>query len=153
MLRRQRVPSEEDWGNYQTDLDQNHAHQRFAKRTNQEIQPHFKQNPLALAEDLHWMPKIPFQYYMVGFRDFIETEDFGPMWSSDAASSFLNLVLNKLENHPDFIVPIMPDLISTIEFVANHQARFKAEEKIYGNFKEKLKQIRAAYFRYTSQEI
>lgn len=113
------------------------------------MQSHFRKTTLGAAEDLHWMPKIPFQYYMIGFRDFITAENFEPGEPSDAASCFLNLIINKLENHPDFIVTIMPDLMPTIEFVASHQARFKANIDIYGNFYKKLKQIQKLYSQYS----
>ena len=35
------VPTEENWGNYKSDLDQNHAHSVFANRTNEEMQTFF----------------------------------------------------------------------------------------------------------------
>lgn len=148
-IKRQQVPTEQDWGNYKSDLDQNHAYKAFHTRTNEEMQSHFRKTTLGAAEDLHWMPKIPFQYYMIGFRDFITAENFEPGEPSDAASCFLNLIINKLENHPDFIVTIMPDLMPTIEFVASHQARFKANIDIYGNFYKKLKQIQKLYSQYS----
>jgi hypothetical protein len=144
-IKRQQIPTEQDWGNYRDDLDQNHAYQAFHNKTNEDMQPYFRKTTLGAAEDLHWMPKIPFQYYMIGFCDFIGLEDFDPSYASDAASCFLNLVIDKLENHPDFILAIMPDLMPTIEFVASHEARSKAPIDIYGNFQKKLKQIRKMY--------
>src|SRR5262245_29506057 len=98
--RRQRVPSEADWGNYQADLDQNHAHQMFAGKTNAEVQRYFGNNPLAMTDELRWMPRIPFQYYMIGFRDFIQAGVFESGWASDAANCFLGLVLQKTSKPP-----------------------------------------------------
>ena len=144
-LRRQRVPTEQDWGNYRDDLDQNDAHQKFAGKTNEEMQKHFRNNAIATTNDLRWMPRIPFQYYMMGFRDYIASGNFESTWASDSASCFLRLVQEKLENHPDHILAIMPELLPTIEFVANNQTRFDADESIYGNFLEKLKHIQTLY--------
>jgi hypothetical protein len=89
------------------------------------------------------MPEIPFRYYMLGYRDFVMSRD--PDNAADAASCFLGLVLQKLEEQPRYIVPIMPDLGATVEYVAHHQAEFEAEERIYGSFLEKLMRIQSLY--------
>ena len=138
------VPTEKDWGNYQADLDQNHAHGLFAGRTNKEMQRFFLHNPIEMTDELRWMPEVPFQYYMLGFRDFVMGGNFRN-YASDSASCFLGLVLEKLENHPRQIVPIMAELLPAIEYVAQHQSAFDAKESIYGNFLEKLASIRALY--------
>jgi len=51
----------------------------------------------------------------------------------------------KLEKQPRYIVSIMTDLLDAVEYVANHQAQFEADEDICGNFKEKLAQIQRLY--------
>src|SRR6267142_1731568 len=122
-LRRQRVPTEQDWGNYKYDLDQEYSHQMFAGRTNEEAQIHFRNNAVATTDELRWMPKVPFQYYMIGFCDYIKSGNFKSSRASDSASCFLGLILEKLERHPDHILPIMPELLPTIEYVANNQAK------------------------------
>jgi hypothetical protein len=139
------VPTEEDWGNCQSDLDQEYAHRLFAGRTNAEIQCHFRSNVIGRTEDLQWMPEIPFRYYMLGFRDFLIAGDFGDKFASNAASCFLHLVAEKLENHPRHIMPIMPELLPTIEHVARNQAVFEADEHIYGNFLEQWKRIQQLF--------
>jgi UDP:flavonoid glycosyltransferase YjiC (YdhE family) len=144
-IRRQRVPTEQDWGNYQDDLDQNAAHQKFAGKTNEQVQRYFRENVIMTTDDLRWMPRVPFQYYMIGFKDFIVLRNFEPSYASDPASCFIRLVLEKLENHPDHILAIMPELLPTVEYVANHQAEFEADENIYGSFPEIFKQIQALY--------
>jgi hypothetical protein len=73
------------------------------------------------------------------------TKDFGFLNAPDAASCFLGLVLEKLEKHPHHIVPIMSDLLPALEYVGHHQARFEAQESIYGNFLEKLSRIKDLY--------
>ena len=125
--------------------DQNHAHSVFGGRTNEKMQPFFRRNPLALTDDLRWMPDVPFRYYILGFRDFITAKQFDLLDGSDAASCFLGLVLAKLENHPRLIVPVMPELLPSVEYVARNQGLFNADESIYGNFLEKLSRIQALY--------
>jgi hypothetical protein len=143
------VPSEEDWGNYKADLDQKHAHSVFAGRTNAEMQPFFRRNPVEMTDELRWMPEVPFRFYMLGFRDFVMARNFGFLNASDAASCFLGLVLEKLEKYPNHIIPIMPDLLPALEYVGQNQALFQADESIYGNFSEKLSSIKAVYATHT----
>ena len=144
------VPTEDDWGDYKSDLDQNHAHSVFAGRTNEEMQPFFSRNPLAMTDDLRWMPDMPFRYYILGFRDFIRAKQFDFLDRSDAASCFLGLVLEKLENKPRLIVPVMPELLPSVEYVARNQGLFDAEESIYGKFLEKLSRIQTLYAPYAA---
>jgi hypothetical protein len=135
-------PTEKDWGDYKSDLDHNDAHSVFAGRTNQEMQPFFRRNPIQMTDELRWMPGVPFRYYMLGFRDFIVAKDFDFLEASDAASCFLGLVLEKLEKQPHEIVPIMPELLPTAEHIAENQAVFEADINICGKFLEKLARIK-----------
>jgi hypothetical protein len=139
------VPTEAEWGDYQADLDQNYAHKLFAGRTNQEMLPHFRRNAIERTDELRWMPEAPFRYYMLGFRDFVMAGELEHLGASDAASCFLNLVLDKLEKQPAYIQPIMRELLPAVRHVAANQAAFEASEGIYGKFAEKGARIEALY--------
>jgi hypothetical protein len=139
------VPTEKDWRNYKSDLDQNHAHSVFAGRTNLEAQELIRSSPIERSEDLRWMPVVPFRYYVMGFRDLLAANDFEELDAPDAASCFLRLVIQKLEKQPQYILPIMPELLPAIEHVARNQSLFRANESIYGNFLELLTRIQALY--------
>ncbi|AJQ97204.1 hypothetical protein [Gynuella sunshinyii] len=133
------IPTEEDWiespSGLIEDLDVLHAHDIFIGKSNAEMLPEYKGHVLMLSEDLYWMPKKPFQYYIFGFRDYVINGDFGFYERSDAASAFLELILIKLKKQPDYVLPVLPDLFKDIEYIANHQALYEADEDIYGNFK------------------
>ncbi len=60
-------------------------------------------------------------------------------------------MVEKLESQPRHIVPIMPELLSAVEYVAHNQAAFDAEESIYGSFLETFKQIQALYSAHAGQ--
>lgn len=83
--------------------------------------------------------------YMLGFRDFVMSKNLGFLGSADAANCFLGLVFEKLEKQPNQILPIMPNLVATLEYVARNQKLFDADEGIYGDFSEKVSQIKDAY--------
>ena len=138
------IPTEADWGDYRSDLDQEWAHGKFAGKSNDEMQQYFREMPIEAASDLRFMPGIPFRYYMLGFRDRVMSGGLEP-YDSDAASCFLHLVVEKLESRPRHIVPIMPELLSAVEYVAHNQAAFDADESIYGSFLKTLKQIQTLY--------
>jgi hypothetical protein len=135
------VPTEKDWGDYHSDLDQEDAHQLFAGHTNEEMQPHFRANVIERTDELRFMPEIPFRYYMIGFRDFVMSGDLEHPEAADAASCFLRLVLQKLEQEPACIAPIMPELLETVEHVARNQSAFDADKDIYGDFLDLASQI------------
>lgn len=141
----ERIPTEEDWGDYQADRDTKYAYDQFIGRTNSEMIPRFKENVLMRVEDLGWMPIKPFQYYMLGFRDYVIGKDFGDYEDADAASTFLHLVLHKLKEQPEFVNSLMDDLMSDIEFVASNQLLYDADEDIYGNFLDLLNKIKETY--------
>ena len=109
------------------------------------MRPYFRQNPIERTDELRWMPEVPFQYSMLGFRDCAMGRDFDLLPAPDAASCFLSLVIEKLEKQPQHIVPIMRELLPAIEHVAGNQALFEADESIFGNFLEKLVHIRNLY--------
>ena len=139
------VPTEAEWGDYHADLDQKYAHDLFAGRTNEEMLPHFHRNVIERTDELRWMPEVPFRYYMLGFRDFVMAGKFDLLDAADAASCFLDLALEKLEKQRGHILPIMPELLPTLRYVAQNQATFGATEGIYGNFQQKLARIDTLY--------
>jgi hypothetical protein len=101
----------------------------------------FKRNPVAMTDELRWTPELPFRYYMLGFRDSVMTRDFDFLEISNAASCFLGLIAEKLRKQRNHILPIIPELLPAIEFVARNQMLIDADEKIYGSCPDKLAEI------------
>ena len=142
------VPSESDWENYKDDIDASYAHDLFIGKTNDEMRVHFERTVIERTNELRFMPKLPFRYYMLGFKDYvlsISIPDERNLDAADAASCFIRLVEEKLNKHSDDIWPIMPDLIPAVDYVAKHQRKFGADEDIYGNFYEKTERIKAIF--------
>ena len=138
------IPSEKDWGNYQADLDQQYAHKLFFGKNLEQALALFKPwSIIGRAEDLQFMPAIPFRYYIFAYCQYVSSADaLGDTQSSDVASCFLRLIKGRLEDDYASIAPIMPQLLTTIEYVANNQALFAADQDIYGDFAEILQSIR-----------
>lgn len=141
-IKMKEVPSEKDWDNYKDNLDSLYAHKMFFGKTNQEMQESFKLNVLGRVDELRWMPEKAFQYYMLGFRDYVMTEDFGFYDEADASCCFLELIIQKLEEQPNHIISILSELMEAAEYVGNNQSKYDADKDIYGSFKEKLHKIK-----------
>jgi hypothetical protein len=138
-----RIPSEADWGNYEDDLDQEYGHRIFFGKNAEETIPLFERNVIERADELHFMPVIPFRYYILAFRNYVMSEDvLRNEMAPDAASCFLNLVKLKLRDDADSIIPVMGELMPAIEHVAANQSLYDADIDIYGNFSEKLMEIK-----------
>jgi len=140
---RENVPTEDDWGDWKSDMDLKYAHQIFFGKSNKEVQEDFYRCVIERADELRVMPEAPFRYYMLGFRDFILAGRFQLYDSADAASCFLSLVESKLQKQPEYIMPIIDDLLETIRLVSDHQVKYEANEDVYGNFQEAYKRIQS----------
>lgn len=154
-----RIPTEEDWGDleryanaagfsFRERLDLGYAHDKFLGRSREDMEPAFEASVISCFEDLCVMPAIPFAYYVIGFRDYVlhramqadpEPDDGNP----DAASTFMTLVLQRLERDPEVVMPVIDELMPALEHVARNQLLYGASPSIYGGFPEKLSRIEA----------
>lgn len=139
---RESIPLESDWGDYHDDMEMAFAHRRFAGKQRSETLSYFDA-PLLVSEDLESMPDIPFRYYVFVYEDYLRSGNSAG--DADAASSFLHLVRGKLERMPGQILPVMGELLPLVEFVSSNQARYCADEEIYGKFAELKEEIICLY--------
>jgi hypothetical protein len=79
---------------------------------------------------------------MLAFRDCVLADAVRQDEASDAASCFLDLVADKLENDHALIAPIVQDLLLAVDHVADNQAAFEAPVAIYGDFRARRARIR-----------
>ena len=136
-------PTKLDWEDYSSDLDKAYAYEKFNDLSGVEAQKMFLRDLMPRVADLESMPIKPFQYYFIAYQDFLLNKVYGRFDKPDVANCYLSVIENKLKNSPEFIFPIMERLIDSINFVAENQAFFEAEEKYYGNFKDRVSEIRA----------
>jgi len=138
-----KVPTEADWAACPTDLDGPYARKNFFGKSREEGAQVFEWVVLERAAEVRIMPPGPFRFYMLSFKDHVMSDRvLSGDWAADAASSFLNTILEKAEKEAEIIRPIMPELLPAAEFIASHQLRYKAPVKIYGSFQKKLNRIR-----------
>jgi hypothetical protein len=119
-----------------------YAHKIFFGKSNQDVQADFYRSVIERTSELEIMPRPVFQYYILGFRDFMVAAHFQEYSDSDAASCFLNIVERKLTKKAGDIMPVIDDLLPTIEYVAHNQDTFNAYIDIFGDFEEQLSRIK-----------
>jgi hypothetical protein len=126
---------------YEADLDVRHAHTLFFGKSLDEVQGHFGGGrSIERADELLFMPRKAFQYYVLAFAQFVMSE--AARADSDPASSFLGLLLNREKRDPGSVGQVFDDLQAAVEFIASNQEHFDANPAIYGVFKERAEQVR-----------
>lgn len=140
IVRPTKVPAALDWAGYEKDLDAEYAYRLFFGRDCQDVLREFGGGAsIERAEDLHFMPRRAFQYYVLAFAQFVTSD--AAQSDPDSASPFLRLLIAREESDPGSVAQIYAELRPSIEFVASHQERYGADLDIYGDFKELARKI------------
>lgn len=147
MLPVENIPSSEDWGPIQ-DGD-SWTRKIYIGKSLNEVIYRFSELPTSVAEDLSFMADGPFRYYIFGFQKILFPSDGDEKMQAEdpglAANAFLNVVHSTLKQCPHKIMPVMEQLLPTVEYVAGNQATYEAAEEVFGNFQEILTQIQFLY--------
>jgi hypothetical protein len=136
-----RIPGAMEWSGYEADLDVRDAHRMMFGKRIEEVQQYFGDvHSISRADELLFMPRGAFQYYVLAFAEFVSSER--ARGDSDSASSFLRLLLAREERDPGSVSRIYDELAPVVEFVAENQPRFEAAPEIYGDFRELADKLR-----------
>jgi hypothetical protein len=145
------IPDASDWGVKSedpqecTDLDLRYAFEIFFGREWRHVVQLFGSNPVERTENLRRMPLRPFRYYLRAFVEYIRSEDAldrDNIERSSAASCFLGLIEEKLDERSGFLLSLTTELLTAAEYVAARQQDFDAAPDIFGDFQELLERIR-----------
>lgn len=139
------IPTEEDWGNWKDDLDTKDAYLKYFGKSNKEAQEILRRDPIETADELRFMPDVPFQYYIVGFSQyvvsFLDQKQIQSYHAPDAASCLIGLVKEKLVENPKSILPVLKHILPAVKLIAENQKKYEADASIYGNFMETYSEI------------
>lgn len=141
---RREIPNEADWGNWRQDVDQKFAHDLYFGRSNEEMQERYIDAPIEAASELQFMPTIPFQYYVLGFRDSLLSGRHREFNAANAASCFLRLMEARLKASPRSVLDIRKELQDTLEHLAINQDNFGTDRETFGDFAQLVQEIQAA---------
>lgn len=138
------IPGKAEWAGYENDRDAQHAHGKFYGKSIEQAQRLFYETDvLSRAEDLHFMPRAAFQYYIFVFALFLLSDQ--SLGDPDAASSFLRLLIVRESEERGCVADVYAELKPSIDLVSSHQARFDADLDIYGSFEELAARLRYLY--------
>lgn len=139
-----RIPTSQDWEDHPEDLDWAYARKIFFGKSLEQAMPLFAENPIERAEELRFMPRAPFQYYIRAYARYLmlpEAQHKGEPYS--AASCFLNLLEDKLKQGAAYVTPeLLRELLPALEHLAVRQQAFDADVDIFGDFTEQARRIR-----------
>lgn len=135
------VPSEKDWGDLAGDFDAKDAYKKFHGLSKQDTKKLFAADVLARAQDVRFMPALPFTYYFEGFCEFVLEGAYGdsPAWA--VADSFISVLVSRAEADPELLVSNLTLLTNAVRFVVKNQQAFGASESIYGDFYARTESI------------
>ena len=144
MLREQGqvIPSEADWGETKGDFDANDAKMAFLGRSNAEMQPEFKKQFMLRAQDLNWMPRVPFHYYMHGFTEYLISEDYEyDDWDDVVSGFYMDIVERRLSNDVLAIIPIADVVLNGLEFIRRSINNFDWDPEFHGSTEDVNKRV------------
>jgi hypothetical protein len=141
-----KIPGNAEWFGWKEDLDVKYAHKLLFGKSISEVIKHFDRSPIERADELLFMPRKAFQYYIFAFTEYLNSND--AIGASDAASPFLRLLIAREKRDPGSVMEIYEELFPTINFVAQNQARFDANPDIYGHFEDLARELDEAYKKY-----
>ena len=137
------IPKEKDWKNYQDDLDTNWAFKKFFGKSISEAKKAFFDSPLERSFDLTYMAEIPFRYYMIAFRDYVQERNFPYMDCGSSYCAYVDTILVMLNDNPEHILPILGDVLPLAEEIAEKQEEYEISENIFGNYASKIAEAKS----------
>jgi hypothetical protein len=140
-----KIPSEIEWGDWHADVDQRYAHDLYIGKSNEEMAKHFLLGPIEVFDELLFIAKVPFQYYVMGFRDSVLSKDHSyPFFMSRAATSFIGLMEARARNNIDDIAEIENELMPAAKYIADNQEEFDVDIDIDGDLRIIVENIQQA---------
>jgi hypothetical protein len=134
-----KIPGAEEWAE-QKDVDARNVHAFWYGKSLDDVQEFFRgSQSIQRSDELLFMPRRAFQFYIFAFTQYVMSE--AAVGDSDAAGSFLRVLIAREKGDPGSVAQIYDQLQATLEFVAESQARFDADHNIYGDFREKAAEL------------
>lgn len=128
------APTREAWGDLSVDPEVEYGYGLFGGKTVAEAAPLFLENPLERAAELRFTPPPVFNYYIFCFV--VHLLGSAGAGQSDMASCFLRLVRDRAQDQPATLAGVWDNLWPAVVTVAERQAYYEADARIYGAFPE-----------------
>jgi hypothetical protein len=136
-----KIPSSSDWGEL-SDIDVRDSYGVFFGKDRTEVGKLFQVNIVRAYTSLNWMPIIPFGYYIIGLKEYIEDGCYNEIDMPDIVEAFISVIENKVKTHPDYMSKLIYQLYPLLDHIADHQNSYDADKDIYGDFRKRVSKIK-----------
>ena len=128
------IPNEKDWQALgdANELDANHAYRMFNGKSHEQAVEMFNKMPFFYQEDVMWMPLPCFKFYVRAYIQYLLSDK--SIDDPDSSNSFIGIVGFRLNEIRHLDEKLKNEIFSTVQFIADNQLRFDADEEIYGSF-------------------
>lgn len=135
------LPSRSDWGDLAGDFDAQDAFKKFNGLSKQEAKRLFGDDVLACAQDIRFMPSIPFTYYLEAFCEFVLDGVYGDSLAWMVADSFASVLSSRIEGNASALISNKSQIEKAFGFIVSNQQRFAIDETFYADLSWQLEQI------------
>tara|TARA_R110002049_G_scaffold249194_1_gene423615 strand:- start:2689 stop:3213 length:525 start_codon:yes stop_codon:yes gene_type:complete len=129
------IPTENDWRSEPWDLDVPNAYKHFFGKSREEARMLFVENAIYYQEDVMFMPRRCFGYYLHSYIDYLMSDD--ARGDSDGASCFFGLVEIRADDISSLEDPDQKRVVELLSHLGARQGWYDADEEIYGDFSRK----------------
>lgn len=129
------IPTEKDWQvlSDANELDTNHAYRMFNGKSHAQAVEMFNEAPFFYQEDVMWMPLPCFKFYVFAFIEYLQSDN--SVDDPDSSNAFIGIVSFRLHEIRELDEEMKNKILETVQFIADNQTRFDADEDTYGSFR------------------
>jgi hypothetical protein len=128
------IPTEAEWRSEPWDMDVSYAYKHFAGKSFEEAVDLFKDNALTYQEDVMFMPRACFPFYVRAYVAYLHSD--ASKDDADGASCFFGLAEFRTEEiRSDG--SLVSEIVNTLRHLATRQEWYDADVDIYGSFAER----------------
>lgn len=129
------IPDRDDWGDISDNFDLRDAYDIFFGRSRRDAAALLSKNVLARAQDIRFMPKIPFSYYILGFCDLVLSGSYGDSHAWDVADSFISVLETRASENPEQLRSAFEHISKALDYILKNQNSLGLSVDIYGDLK------------------
>jgi hypothetical protein len=131
-------PDAKDINIYNT-LDEQDAVENFLGKTVSDAEALFDENALSRMQDLYWMGPVAFCYYVAAAINYIKSACFAK--DSDAINGLFGMLEFRLDDGPQAIGPVIPQLRAAVQYIIENWSKFDADPEIYGDLRSQYNEM------------
>lgn len=133
------IPTEADWRSEAWCLDCESAYKQFAGKTREEAMAMFADNALLYQEDVMFMPKRCFGFYIIAYADYLTSEL--SLFEDAGASCFVGIVEIRHEHIRQEQPEVREAIIRTLRAIETNPAWYldKIAQVLYAGLAERAR--------------